>query len=429
LSAVTDDSERFQGVNASAAANLKLVRLRRMRTTATCLLAAMIALLVASVAWQASYPWLAWVRAFAEAGTVGAIADWYAVVALFRHPLGVAMPHTAIIPKNQARIAESLGSFVEQNFLSADIVVGRLSEYNAARALATWLAERENSSAIADVVVESLPRLLERIDESDVEALFDRLLLPQLRTLDVSRVAGQVLGVLTEGKRHQPLLDRGLAAVESWLTANVDLIKAKFSEASRLTPAPLDAYIVNKFVEGIVALVHEVAANPDHELRRQFDSAVTALSVDLQTAAAYRRYGRLLLRDCIRHVKAGDYYRVLLDRVQARVAADVASDRSVAHDMIAGAMVSLGKTMASASAIQNKLNSWWLEIARMLVLRYRHQLSGLITDVVKGWDAQEVSGKFEAEIGRDLQFIRINGTFVGGLAGVLIHTCVFVATR
>jgi len=119
----------------------------------------------------------------------------------------------------------------------------------------------------------------------------------------------------------------------------------------------------------------------------------------------------------------------LLDRVQARVAADVASDRSVAHDMIAGAMVSLGKTMASASAIQNKLNSWWLEIARMLVLRYRHQLSGLITDVVKGWDAQEVSGKFEAEIGRDLQFIRINGTFVGGLAGVLIHTCVFVATR
>jgi uncharacterized membrane-anchored protein YjiN (DUF445 family) len=429
LSAVTDDNERFKGMKASANANLKLVRLRRMRVTATCLLAAMIALLIASVGWQASYPWLAWVRAFAEAGTVGAIADWYAVVALFRHPLGVAMPHTAIIPKNQARIAESLGSFVEQNFLTTEIVVGRLSEYNAAGALATWLAEKENSSAIANVVVESLPRLLERIDEEDVKVLFDRLLLPQLRTLDVSRIAGQVLGVLTEGNRHQPLLDRGLVAVEAWLTANVNLIKAKFSEASRFTPAPLDAYIVNKFVEGIVVLVHEVAANPDHELRRQFDSAFITLSADLQTAANYRRFGRVLLRDCIRHIKAGGYYRVFLDRIQARVAMDAASDQSVAHDMISGALVSLGKTMVSASSIQNKLNAWWLEIARMLVLRYRHQLSGLITDVVKGWDAQEVSGKFEAEIGWDLQFIRINGTFVGGLVGLLIHTCVFAVMR
>ena len=113
--------------------------------------------------------------------------------------------------------------------------------------------------------------------------------------------------------------------------------------------------------------------------------------------------------------------------MRARVAADAASEQSVARDMIAGALTSFGKTMVSASAMQNKLNAWWLEIARMLVLRYRHQLSGLITDVVKGWDAQEVSGKFEAEIGRDLQFIRINGTFVGGLVGVLIHACVFVA--
>ncbi len=427
MSSVTDDSERVDGVNVRAPVSIKVARLKRMRTTATCLLAAMIALLVVSIAWQASHPWLAWVRAFAEAGTVGAVADWYAVVALFRHPLGIAMPHTAIIPRNQARIAESLGNFVEQNFLTTELVVGRLSEYNAARALAMWLAEKENSSTIADVVVESLPRLLERIDESDVEDLFDRLLLPQLRALDVSRVAGQILGVLTEGNRHQPLLDRGLDAVERWLTANVGMIKAKFNEASRFTPAPLDTYIVNKFVEGVVALVHEVAANPDHELRRQFDAAVAELSRDLQTAAQYRRFGRLLLRDCIRHFKAGDYYRLLLDRVRARVAADAASEQSVARDMIAGALTSFGKTMVSASAMQNKLNAWWLEIARMLVLRYRHQLSGLITDVVKGWDAQEVSGKFEAEIGRDLQFIRINGTFVGGLVGVLIHACVLVA--
>ena len=407
----------------------KLVRLRRMRTTATCLLAAMIALLITCVAWQAAHPWLAWPRAFAEAGTVGAIADWYAVVALFRRPCGIPIPHTAIIPQNQQRIAESLGSFVEENFLTPEVVIGRLSGFNAAQALAGWLAVRENSVAIADVVADSLPRLLEGIDETDVEHLFDRLVIPQLRTFDVSRMAGQVLDVLTEGNRHQPLLDRGLSALETWLSNNVGLIKAKFSEASKFTLPTLDAYIVNKFVEGIIALMHEVVANPEHELRRRFDVAMQELSSELRSSAVYRRFGRLLLRDCIRHLEEGGYYGVLLDHIRAYVLADLGSERSVVRDVLAGTCVSMGKGMLSETSIQQKLNAWWLDIARLLVLRHRHQLSALITDVVKGWDAKEVSSKLEAEIGRDLQFIRINGTFVGGTAGVLIHACVFLVMR
>ena len=407
----------------------KLVRLRRMRTTATCLLAAMIALLITCVAWQAAHPWLAWPRAFAEAGTVGAIADWYAVVALFRRPCGIPIPHTAIIPQNQQRIAESLGSFVEENFLTPEVVIGRLSGFNAAQALAGWLAVRENSVAIADVVADSLPRLLEGIDETDVEHLFDRLVIPQLRTFDVSRMAGQVLDVLTEGNRHQPLLDRGLSALETWLSNNVGLIKAKFSEASKFTLPTLDAYIVNKFVEGIIALMHEVVANPEHELRRRFDVAMQELSSELRSSAVYRRFGRLLLRDCIRHLEEGGYYGVLLDHIRAYVLADLGSERSVVRDVLAGTCVSMGKGMLSETSIQQKLNAWWLDIARLLVLRHRHQLSALITDVVKGWDAKEVSSKLEAEIGRDLQFIRINGTFVGGTVGVLIHACVFLVLR
>ncbi|WP_322042122.1 DUF445 domain-containing protein [Paraburkholderia sp. J67] len=400
-----------------------------MRITATCLLAAMVALLLACVAWQPEFSWLAWPRAFSEAGAVGAIADWYAVVALFRHPLGLAIPHTAIIPRNQARIAESLGDFIEKHFLTPDLIVGRLSEHNAARALSAWLAHRENSAEIASGIVDSLPRLLERIDESDVASCFERFVLPQLARVDVSRMAGQAMQVMTEGGRHRPLLDRGLTVVERWLTANVDLIKAKFSEASRFTPAPLDAYIVNKFVEGIVALIREVAASPDHELRRQFDDAIATLSFKLQDDAGPRRFGRLLLRDCIRHFRDGAYYGVLLDRARARLVADAASETSVVHALIEDALVSLGKGVASEPSLQVKLNGWWLDIAEGLVLRYRHRLSGLIADVVKGWDAREVGAKIEAEIGRDLQFIRINGTFVGGIAGVLIHLCVLGVAR
>ena len=429
MSSVAQEKARRARVGASTSAEARRAGLKRMRRVASCLLAVMIALLGVCAAGQVMHPWLAWPLAFAEAGTAGALADWYAVVALFRQPLGLPMPHTAIIPKNQARIAESLGKFIEDNFLTPELIVGRLRGYNPAHALAAWLEARENSAAVARLLVESLPGLLDGIDESDLEALFGRFLLPRLRRIDVSRLAGQILAVLTEGQRHQPLLDRGLVAVEAWLTANVDLIKAKFSAASRYTPAPLDAYIVNKFVEGIVALIHEVVATPDHELRRQFDAALREFSVDLQASAGYRRFGRLLLRDCLRHFEHATDYRVLLDRVRERVIADLERERPVVSGMIAGLLASFGESVVRAPAIQKKLNAWWLDLAAALVRRYRHEMAALITDQVKGWEAREVSARIEAEIGRDLQYIRINGTFVGGLAGLLIHTCVLALAR
>ncbi|MEX3949071.1 DUF445 domain-containing protein [Paraburkholderia sp. EG287B] len=432
VSAMTDGDESPLNAADQALAARKTRRLKRMQRTATSLLAVVFAVLLACVFLQAKYPWLAglpWLRAFAEAGTVGAIADWYAVVALFRRPFGLPVPHSAIIPQNQQRIAESLGKFVEANFLAPELITGRLSGHNAAQALAMWLAEPRNSRAVGDVVADSLPRLLNSIDDTQVEQFFERVATPQLRTLDVSRAIGEVLEVLTEGNHHQPLLDRGLAGLEQWLAANVDLIKAKFSEASRYTPAPLDAYIVRKFVEGIVALLHEVAASPEHELRHQFDAAVHDLIAQLRSSPAYRRFGRSLMRDCLRHFRNEAYAQRLLGHVRARVIADVERDDSIVRGALAGVLATLGKSVSEESAIQHKLNAWWLELARELVVRYRHRLSALITDVVKGWNAQEVSGKIEAEIGRDLQYVRINGTLVGGMVGVLLHGLALVIVR
>jgi uncharacterized membrane-anchored protein YjiN (DUF445 family) len=400
-----------------------------MRWAATCLLAGTIALLLVCVLYQSEYPWLAWLRSFAEAGTVGAIADWYAVVALFRHPFGLPIPHTAIIPRNQQRIADSLGHFVEENFLAPELITGRLKNHNAAKALSQLLAERANSEAVADAIVESLPGLLNAIDDEEGARLFDRIVIPRLRTLDVSRAAAHVLQILAEGDRHQPLVDRGLHALEQWLTDNSGLLKAKFSEASRYTPARLDAYIVERFVEGIVTLVHEVVDNQDHALRRQFDGALQDLVVQLQTSGAYRRFGKSLMRDCIRHFRNGDYYRLLLEHVRQHVIDDLGSRQPAARGVATALLVSLGKAIAGAPAIQHKLNVWWLDIAHSLVVRYRGQLPVLITEVVKSWNAQEVSRKIEAEIGRDLQYVRINGTLVGGMAGVLLHAAAFVVAR
>ncbi|MGA7814880.1 DUF445 domain-containing protein [Caballeronia sp.] len=400
-----------------------------MRRTATCLLAFMIVLLLACVAWQPENSWLAWPRAFAEAATVGAIADWYAVVALFRHPMGLRIPHTAIIAQNQPRIAESLGNFVEENFLTPELIVGRVSGYDAAQALGQWLAHPANSRGFADTVAHAVAELLEGIDEADLQWLFDRLVIPQLRRLDVSRVAGDVLKILTEGERHQPWLVHGLEVLEKWLTANVDMIKAKFSEASRYTPAPLDAYIVRKFIEGIISLLHEVGASPDHELRRQVDEGLQALIVRLQTSAVHRRFGKSLMRDCIRYFRNADYYGVLLARLRTHVIADLGHEQSAVRDALTSMLASLGKRISREPAIRHKLNAWWLALARELVVRYGRQFSALITEVVKGWNANEVSQKIEAEIGRDLQFIRINGTFVGGMVGVLLHAATLLVIR
>ncbi len=423
------DGDGMRPTTANAREDRKASGLKRMRRTALCLLAFMIALLFACVAWQADHSWLAWPRAFAEAGTVGAIADWYAVVALFRHPLGLRIPHTAIIPQNQQRIAESLGSFVEENFLAPELIIGRLSGHDAAQTLARWLAHPANSRGVADMVTDAVAGLLDGFDEADLQWLFDRLVIPQLRTLDVSRVAGDVLKVLTEGERHQPWLIHGLEALEKWLTANVDMIKAKFSETSRYTPAPLDDYIVRKFIEGIIALLHEAAASPDHALRRQFDETLQALTVRLQTSAVHRRFGKSLMHDCIRYFRHADYYGVLLERLRIRVTADLGHEQSAVRDALTSMLASLGKRISREPAIRHKLNAWWLALARELVVRYGRQLSALITEVVKGWNAGEVSQKIEAEIGRDLQYVRINGTFVGGMVGVLLHAATLAIMR
>jgi uncharacterized membrane-anchored protein YjiN (DUF445 family) len=400
-----------------------------MRVAATCLLAGTLLLLLVCVVYQARYPWLGWLRAFAEAGTAGAIADWYAVVALFRHPLGLPIPHTAIIPRNQQRIAASLGQFVEDNFLAPELITARLKHHNASQALAHWLTDRANSEAVADAVVGSLPGLLNAIDADDMTRFIDRIVIPRLRTLDVSRAAGYMLRILAEGDRHQPFVERGLRALEQWLVDNAGLLKAKFSEASRYTPARFDGYIVDRFVEGIVTLVHEVVENPEHALRRQFDGALQDFAGQLQTSTTYRRFGKSLMRDCIRHFRQADYSRVLLDHARGQVMAELGAKRPAARGIATALLVSLGKAIAGAPAIQHKLNAWWLELAHALVVRYRGQLSALIVEVVKSWNAREVSRKIEAQIGRDLQYVRINGTLVGGMAGVLLHAAAFVVAK
>jgi uncharacterized membrane-anchored protein YjiN (DUF445 family) len=395
--------------------------LARMRWRAASVLGGMLATLGASAALQPAYPVLAWVRAFAEAGAVGALADWYAVVALFRRPLGLPIPHTGIIPANKDRIGATLGQFVEQNFLTPENVVRQLDPPALADAMAAWLADADNSSALAASICDAVPGVLDALADEDIQALLERVTSAQFAQLDVAAIAAQLLTVVVESERHHDFLERALAAVEAWLDANRGRITAKFGEQSPLTPGALDRYIVDRFIGGVVALAHETARDREHPLRRELDAAVRGLIEQLRTSETYRERGRALVADFIEHLRTERLYQTLWDRLREEIRRDLAAEASGIRAVIADALVTLGRAVATDTAVKAKLAAWLRRAAETIVVRHRHHAGKLITAVVTRWDAEEVAAKIELEIGRDLQYIRINGAIVGGLAGLALH--------
>ena len=393
-----------------------------MRWTASAVLVGMLAALGASAAFQHALPALQWLRAFAEAGAVGALADWYAVVALFRRPLGLPIPHTGIIPANKDRIGASLGQFVEHNFLTPENVVRQLDPPALADAMAAWLADADNSRALAASLCDFIPGLLEAVADKDVQPVLERVANAQLARLDVAAIAAQLLAVVVESGRHQDLVDRALPALERWLEANRGRITAKFGEASRFTPGVLDAYIVDRFIAGIVALAHEVAADRNHPLRLELDATVRRQIEELRTSEAYRERGHALVRDFVDHLRSEQLYRTLWDRLREEIRADLAAaDASGIRAVVGDALVTLGRAVAADDGVKAKLAAWARRAAETLVVRHRHHAARLIAAVTKRWDADEVAEKVELAIGRDLQYIRINGAIVGGLAGLALH--------
>ena len=262
----------------------KLENLRRMQGIALALLLTMVALLAATSFTLAARPWTAWLKAFAEAAVVGAVADWFAVVALFRRPLGLPITHTAIIPNNKDRIGESLGRFVEENFLTPENVMARLALVNFAKAGGTWLAEPTNSDRAAVGICAMVPRVLTMFEDEDVTRFLTRTLLGELEKINLSSLAGEVVDLVTSSAEYQALFDDAVKGIERLIAGNQALILEKFGEASKYTPEFFDRYVVDRFVRDIVHLLQEVIADPQHPLRTQFADSTRTLIENLKTS-------------------------------------------------------------------------------------------------------------------------------------------------
>jgi uncharacterized membrane-anchored protein YjiN (DUF445 family) len=395
--------------------------LRRMKALASALLIAMLLVFALSATWRTALPWLNWVYAFAEAATIGALADWFAVTALFRHPLGLPIPHTAIIPRNKNDIGVSIGQFVERHFLTPGNVLRKLERYNFTFTGGEWLSDRKFSEDLSRGVCALIPKILEAYENEDAQRFLDHTIQAQLEGLDVARIAGEILDALTTDNRHQSLFDRGLRVLQAWLTENRGLVEAKFSEASKYTPGFFDKYVVGRFVGGILTLLQEITENPRHEVRIRFDLATRDLIQDLRNSPDYFQQGEVLKRDLLALLRRDEGYRGLWVRLKGLILDDLASDHSGLREHIAGALMTVGEALQRDEELQRRLNDWILQAIQALMLRHGHQISLLIADVVAQWDARQVSDKVELEIGKDLQFIRVNGTLIGGTIGVALH--------
>jgi uncharacterized membrane-anchored protein YjiN (DUF445 family) len=399
----------------------KRARLLRMRLIATGLLPIMATLFVFSAIFRHRYPALAWLEAFSEAALVGGLADWFAVVALFRHPGGVPFPHTAIIPNNKARIGAQLGVFVEKNFLTPGNITARLATIDLADTVVRWLAESRNSLRAISASRDYLPFVIEVVDEPDIERVVSRVVSEEIDRLDFAHTASVLVTTLTDRGRHQRAVDEMLPVLTQWLHDNRGYVKKRFAKKSVLTPPWVDSYIVNGLVDGVIELIDEISTNPNHEMRIAFDRYLADLADSLENDPEFSKKAEDIKAAIIHGREVEAAVSSAWRSIKSRVALPSEGPETSNEAWLADVVTRVARSVLVDRALLDRMNANIVKLVEAALSRFQHTFASLIEDIVSRWDTQEVTEKVELELGPDLQFIRLNGTFIGGLAGLVLH--------
>ncbi|MFI1013258.1 DUF445 domain-containing protein [Streptomyces sp. NPDC020965] len=398
---------------------------RRMKMFATGLLV-LVAVIFALATWAKNAgagPWAGYVAAAAEAGMVGALADWFAVTALFRHPLGIPIPHTAIIPNKKDQLGASLGSFVGENFLSEGVVRGRLRALGIGERLGAWLAEPAHADRVTAELSTALRGALTVLRDSDVQAVVGEAITRRADSMEIAPGVGKTLEkVVTDGAHHRAV-DLICARAHDWLVTHADsVMDAVEGGAPGWTPRFVDRKVGDRVYRELLRFVTEMRDMPGHPARGAIDRFLTDFASDLQSDTETRARVERMKSDLLARPEVQDVIASAWSSVRAMIISAADDDRSELRLRARASLLSLGARLASDGRLQSKLDGWVEGAAVYVVNTYRAEITSLISDTVSSWDAEHTSRKIEAHIGRDLQFIRINGTVVGALAGLLIYT-------
>jgi uncharacterized membrane-anchored protein YjiN (DUF445 family) len=393
----------------------------KIRALATGLLVAMAGIFAAARWGQPEWPWLSYVEAFAEAAMVGALADWFAVVALFRRPFGLPIPHTAIVSRNKERIGASLGHFIATNFLGPDVLARRIGSAGIAAKAAQWLAEPRNALFLSRRLAAAVPGTLEALSEEHVKAFVRDSLLRAARDVDAAPVAGRVLSVLIAGGHHQMVFDKLLDVAHAFLvTHRDDLRTAMVARSSWWVPDWVDERLFRKVMTGLAGLMVEMR-DPAHPWRVHFDRAARDLAVNLVSSPEHRQTGEAIKQEVLSNALVRSYLESVWSELRARISADARDEQGLIRDAFARGLIALGQRTVQDDRMRATVDGWIERAVMHLVVPHREELGGFVAGVVARWDSRTFVSKLELQVGKDLQYIRINGTLVGGLAGLLIH--------
>jgi len=396
--------------------------LRRMKGVALALLLFAALVFVIAKSNEDSATWVGYVRAVAEAAMVGALADWFAVTALFRHPLGIPIPHTAIIRKRKDDIGRSLGEFVESNFLTAEVIDERLRGADIGRRAGEWLADPAHAERSAGAMADVLRGALEVLDDAEIQRGLEQVVQSRIDAVDAAPLLGRVLEATVEGGHHQRLLDSVLVSLGGFMQDNRNSFQQRiYQESPWWVPEGIDDKVLDKIYTAIGRFMNDISSSPNHEVRRTVDQRAREFATRLHDDPSLAAKGEELKAELLAHPEVRGWIDSLWGEAKRALLLASDDEQSELRQRVSQSLQQLGSRLATEPELQNKVDTWVSQAVAHLVANYRTEVSDIISSTVEKWDADATAEKIELQVGRDLQFIRINGTIVGGLAGFVIH--------
>jgi uncharacterized membrane-anchored protein YjiN (DUF445 family) len=417
-------AESFAGADPEADAERR-VALRRMKMVALSFLIGATGIFLLCRWAQAgggAPTWVGYVGAAAEAGMVGALADWFAVTALFKHPLGIPIPHTAIIKRKKDQLGEGLGTFVRENFLSASVVETKLRDAHVPSRLGKWLSDPSHAQRVATEAATVLRVVVELLRDDEVQQVIDRMIVRRIAEPQWGPPVGRVLGTLLAENRQEALIQLLADRAFQWsLSAGVVIQRVVERDSPSWSPRFVDHLVGDRIHRELMDFTDKVRRNPDHELRRSATRFLFEFADDLQhdsdtIARADAIKEQLMARDEIANAAATAW-----KTLKRLVLEGVDDPSSTLRSRIADTVVRIGESLRDDADLRDKVDNWMVRAAQHLVSQYGVEITAIITETIERWDAEEASRRIELHVGRDLQFIRINGTVVGALAGLVIY--------
>ena len=403
----------------------KRIQLRKYKMFATGLFVLMAIIFVVMTILEKKNPahWIGYIRAFSEAAMVGALADWFAVTALFNYPLGIKIPHTNLIENSKERIGDNLGSFVVENFLSPQNIRPYIQKIKISNFVGDWLSKERNQENLMKEVSIIILDILNKLDDTEVINFIGKKAKDMSDDLKINEIIGNGLDYILDKNDHQRFITNLSKQIKEYVLNNQDMVKERVkSESYFLIPKFVDNNIADKITHGLSTYFEEVELNENHSLREEITKKLYSFSQEIQTDEKWVEEFRAIKNDFLKEEKINQYSRDIWLSIKKSLSKELEEEQSALKNYIRKNLAELSQNLQNDKKFQNKIDGWVRATAYKYILKNTHQFGALISSTVGNWEGKELSEKLELEVGKDLQFIRVNGTLVGGLVGLIIYT-------